>query len=130
MRNSFTPLLLGLLLVLPALSPADDILTNSSEYQTWIEAMKTAEHGPFSRLRWFCNDGEVLPPKPYACKGHGGGYQHGQWNDKTLELRKQGYLVANLLAGQDSAKLVDDPGFGNAYAQILMEKFLVSVDDG
>ena len=130
MRKSFTPFLVGLLFVLPVLSPADETLTNSSEYQAWVQEMKAAERGPFSRLRWFCNDGQVLPPKPYACKGHGGGYQHGQWNDKTLELRKQGYLVASLLAGKDMRVVVDEPGFADNYAQILIEKFLVSVDDG
>ncbi len=72
----------------------------------------------------------VMPPQAYACKDHGGGYQHGEWSTKTLELRQQGYLVANVLAGLDADAWVDDPGFRNLYAQILIERFLISADDG
>ena len=130
MRKSFTPLLIGLLLTLPVSSFADETSVNTAEYQTWVKEMKAAERGPFSRIRWFCNDGAVLPPQSYACKDHGGGYQHGEWNKKTLEMRKQGYLVANLLAGMDAGQFIEEPDFGNAFAQILIERFLVGVDDG
>ena len=130
MRKSFTPLLIGLLLLLPVSGFADETSVNTAEYQTWVEEMKAAERGPFSRIRWFCNDGTVLPPQSYACKDHEGGYQHGEWNKKTLELRKQGYLVANMLAGMDIGQFIEEPDFGNAFAQILIERFLVAVDDG
>ena len=130
MRKSFTPLLIGLLLLLPVSGFADETSVNPAEYQTWVKEMKAAERGPFSRIRWFCNDGTVLPPQSYACKDHEGGYQHGEWNEKTLEMRKQGYLVANLLAGMDAGQFIEEPDFGNAFAQILIERFLVSVDDG
>ena len=130
MRKSFTPLLIGLLLLLPVSGFADETSVNTAEYQTWVKEMKAAERGPFSRIRWFCNDGTVLPPQSYACKDHEGGYQHGEWNEKTIEMRKQGYLVANLLAGMDAGQFIEEPDFGNAFAQILIERFLVSVDDG
>jgi hypothetical protein len=100
------------------------------KYRSWVQEMEGLERGPFSRLRWFCNDGTVLPPRSYACKEHGGGYQHGQWSEKTLELREQGYLVANVLAGLDASAVIDDSGFHNLYAQILIERFLISADDG
>ena len=115
---------------LSASSTATEVPAEVLKYRGWISEMKGLERGPFSRLRWFCSDGAVLPPKPYACKDHGGGFQHGEWNDKTLELRKQGYLVANILAGQDAKMLVDSPDFRNIYSQILIERFLVSADDG
>ena len=126
MRKPFTALAVALLFTLPVLSFADD----TAEYRSWIIEMEGQERGPFSRLRWFCNDGTVFAPKSYACKDHGGGYQHGQWNNKTLELRAQGYLVANVLAGLDAKSMVDDPGFRNLYAQILIERFLIGADDG
>ncbi len=130
MRKSFTPILIGLLLTFPVSGFADETSVNTAEYQTWVVEMKAAERGPFSRIRWFCNDGTVLPPQSYACKDHGGGYQHGEWNKKTLEMRQQGYLVANLLAGMDAEPFIEGPDFGNAFAQILIERFLVGVDDG
>ena len=99
-------------------------------YREWIEAMKTSERGPFARIRWFCNDGSVLPPKAYACVEHGGGHQHGEWSDKTKKLRAQGYLVATLLAGSDPEKLAAQDNFIDTWNQLLIEKFLMSVDNG
>ena len=103
---------------------------NIDQYQAWIEEMKGRERGPFSRLRWFCNDGTVFPPKSYACRDHGGGFQHGEWSSQTLELRKQGFLVANVLAGLDAAAVIDGPDFRDFYAQLLIERFLVAADNG
>ena len=92
--------------------------------------MKDQPRGPFSRIRWFCHDGTVLPPKAYACSPHGGGVQHGQWNAQTVELRDQGYLVANLLAGIQPEVALADADFENAYGQRLVERFLIAIDDG
>ncbi len=101
-----------------------------AEYRQWIEQMKTSERGPFSRIRWYCNDGSVLPPKAYACAERGGGHQHGEWSDRTRQLREQGYLIATLLAGTDPEKLITEAGFTDLWSQLLIEKFLMSVDNG
>jgi hypothetical protein len=101
-----------------------------AEYRQWIREMKTAERGPFSRLRWFCRDGTVLPPQPYGCAEHEGGYQHGEWSDRTRTLRADGYLIANILAGVDTAALMTRPDFPDLYDQLLIERFLISVDNG
>jgi len=102
---------------------------NAQPYRQWIIDMKAAPRGPFSQLRWFCNDGRVLPPKPYEC-GEQGGYQHGDWSTQTKELRANGYKVANLLAGNDAQALIDQPDFIDSYNQLLIEKYLIAVDDG
>ncbi|MCK5481757.1 MAG: hypothetical protein KAJ06_11440, partial [Gammaproteobacteria bacterium] len=103
---------------------------NNPEYRQWIMEMKTRERGPFKELRWFCNDGSILPPRAYACVEHGGGHQHGSWSDKTRKLRAEGYLVANFLAGYDTDVAINQPEFLDAYNQLLIEKFLIRVDDG
>jgi hypothetical protein len=103
---------------------------NSIQYREWIEDMKTQPRGPFKELRWFCKDGSVFPPREYACREHGGGYQHGVWNDQTVTLRDAGYLIANLLAGFDPEAAIARPGFIDLYNQLLIEKFLLEVDDG
>jgi hypothetical protein len=118
-------LLLPLLLLSVASAGAD-----TARYQQWIQEMKEQPRGPFSRVRWFCADGTVLPPKAYACRPHGGGVQHGEWNDRTLELRREGYLVANLLAGIHADEALAAPDFENVYGQRLVERFLVAMDDG
>ncbi|MGA9574831.1 MAG: PEP/pyruvate-binding domain-containing protein [Lysobacterales bacterium] len=123
-------ILAALTQIVPVTLFADEAQADISKFRTWVSEMEDRERGPFSRLRWFCNDGTVLPPGGYTCKDHGGGFQHGEWSDKTLELRQQGYLVANVLAGLDATAWVDDPDFSNRYAQLLVERFLVSTDDG
>ncbi len=99
-------------------------------YRQWILEMKSASRGPFSNIRWFCNDGSVQLPQSYGCRDHEGGHQHGEWNNRTLELREQGYLVANFMAGIKPEEFLADSDAGNKLAQILIERFLVSADDG
>ena len=105
-------------------SPAE-----AQQYRQWVEAMKTSERGPFARLRWFCSDGRVMPPRPYSC-GDEGGHQHGEWSKQTKTLRDEGYKIANLLAGIDAGALTSEPDFIDSYNQLLIEKYLITADDG
>ncbi len=122
-----------LILASSALS-AETASTSSPEsrakYRQWIVEMKEAPRGPFSGVKWYCKDGTVFPPTEYACAKRGGGVQHGEWSDRTKELRSQGYRVATLLAGIDASKAVAAPDFADTYAQLLVEKFLVATDNG
>jgi hypothetical protein len=102
----------------------------TSPYATWIAEMKAAERGPFSQIRWFCADGSVLPPRAFACAERGGGHQHGEWSERTQALRGKGYLVGNVLAGIDAEAAVARPGFPDELGQLLVERYLVAVDDG
>lgn len=130
MRTLFSWCLSGMLLLGTAPSSASEPEPLDDKYRSWIVEMKGLERGPFSRLRWFCNDGTVKPPRAYACTDHGGGYQHGELSNHAIELRSNGFLVANVLAGIDAEAMIDDPGFRDQYAQILIERFLMSADDG
>ncbi len=104
--------------------------SNAAAFRATIEAFKEAPRGPFERLRWFCEDGAVLEPKAYACADHGGGVQHGEWNEQALALREAGFTLANVLAGLDPQDFVgSDPDLA-ALKQILMERFLIGWDDG
>jgi hypothetical protein len=96
----------------------------------WIEDMKTSPKGPFYRIRWFCNDGSILPPKPYACRDHGGGVQHGEWTGRVKQLHADGYYIANVLASLDLSQITSAPGYSDLYNQILIEKFLIAADNG
>lgn len=114
--------------------PAETAGTSSPEsrakYRQWIVEMKEAPRGPFSNVKWYCKDGTVFPPTEYACAKRGGGVQHGEWSERTKELRSQGYKVATLLAGIDAPKAVAAPDFADSYAQLLVEKFLIATDNG
>ena len=113
---------------------ASNVRSSDSQVNTqsrqWIEEMKTSERGPFGRIRWFCNDGSVLPPKAYACVERGGGYQHGEWSGETTQLREQGFFIATLLAGSDPETLAASANFTEIWNQLLIEKFLMTVDNG
>ena len=111
-------------------SGSGEATRDASTARASIDAMKASPRGPFERIRWFCNDGTVQAPKAYACRDHGGGVQHGEWSQQTLDLRSAGYPIANLLAGIDASPFLGNaPDFGLLNA-ILMERFLMKVDDG
>jgi hypothetical protein len=100
------------------------------EYRQWVSAMKTAPRGPFAQIRWFCKDGQVLLPKPFACVEFGGGQQHGLWSERTLALRNAGFRIANFYADLDVNSFVKQDALSDPFAQMLVEQFLIRVDDG
>lgn len=101
-----------------------------NDYRAWIVEMKTRKRGAFSRIRWFCNDGAILPPAPYACSDHGGGRQHGEWSDKAKTIRENGFLIANFLADFEPDAIVKDDTDHNHLVSIILEQFLIANDDG
>ena len=127
--NRIAPIVI-LLLVLTGPFPEAADLPSRETLRQWIEEMKISPKGPFKRIRWFCNDGSILPPKAYACKDRGGGVQHGEWNSRVMRLRADGYYIANVLASLDLNQITSAPGYSDLYNQILIEKFLIAADDG
>ncbi len=121
--------IVGLLLLLSAPVVVAE-LPDEAALRGWIEDMKASDRGPFARIRWFCNDGKILPPKAYACVPHGGGSQHGEWTKRTKELRAKGYYVANILADLDIDEFVKKHNYWDEFNQILIEQFLITADDG
>lgn len=102
----------------------------AAKFRGWIVEMKASPRGPFSAIRWFCKDGRVLQPQDYACSEKGQGWQHGLWSDRTSQMRAAGFRIATLLAGVEPEKFIADPAFMDAYAQLLVERFLIAADDG
>jgi hypothetical protein len=102
----------------------------AAQHRRWIVEMKDSPRGPFTAIKWFCRDGRVLPPKDFACADKGQGWQHGQWSERTRQMRAQGLQVATLLAGIDAEKTVADTDFPDLYAQWLVERFLIAADSG
>jgi hypothetical protein len=100
------------------------------EMRAWIEEMKTRERGPFKHIRWFCKDGKILEPEPFACEPYGGGVQHGEWSEKTKKIREMGYPIANVLADYKAEQVVGWEADASFLPFLLMEKFLVDFDDG
>lgn len=126
-RHLLAPLLLALLLIPQPLRAQD--AADPAELARWIQEMKASPRGPFERIRWFCKDGAILPPGPYACAQHGGGIQHGELNERARSLQAAGYAVGTVLASLDPvaiASAASRPGLKG----ILLERWLVAADDG
>ncbi len=105
-------------------------LPDDATLRSWVQAMKKAPRGPFKHLRWFCNDGTVLPPKEFACREHGGGVQHGEWTDRVKLMRDNGYYIANVFADIRPDEFLADPHHLEILKQMILEQFLIDADDG
>lgn len=113
-----------------ASSGASIELPDSSTLRGWIEQMKQNRRGPFKRIRWFCNDGSILPPEPYACREHGGGVQHGEWTDRVKLLRQNGYLIGTLLADLSRDAFYKHSEWKDRLKQIILEQFMREANNG
>ena len=127
-RITLSALVCFALLAAPAFSAWS--LPSAPTLKTWIGEMKKAPKGPFQRIRWFCKDGTVQPPKAYACKDHGGGIQHGEWSERTKSLRAGGYKIGNVLAAVNPKEFEGSDPNVKLLKQILLERFLVGWDNG
>jgi hypothetical protein len=105
-------------------------LPDDTTLRGWVQEMKKAPRGPFTRLRWFCNDGTILPPKEYACKDYGGGVQHGEWTDRVKLMRDNGYYIANIYADVNPPAFQEDTRRFEIVKQMILEQFLIDADDG
>ena len=105
-------------------------LPDDATLRSWVQAMKAAPRGPFERLRWFCNDGTILPPKEYACQEHGGGVQHGEWTDRVKRMRDNGYYIANVYADINPETFQENPAHVEIVKQMILERFLMDADNG
>ena len=127
--RALTLAFLGFALV-AAGGPTASNTEKTNTIKKWVEEMKKSPKGPFQRIRWFCKDGTVLPPQPYACKDHGGGVQHGEWSDRTKKIRADGYEIGNVLADLKVKSFTGSDPNVVLLKQILLERFLVGWDNG
>ncbi len=102
----------------------------AGELRNWINQLKEKPRGPFEKIQWFCKDGSRLPPTKGACRPHGGGKQYGLWNSRVIALRQQGYLLANVLAATRPGDFIGSHARLGELKQILLEQFLIVVNDG
>jgi hypothetical protein len=131
MRKSLVQILILILLMLiPVAASATAPLPDKNNLRSWVKEMKMSPRGPFTQIRWFCNDGTIQPPKEYACKDHDGGVQHGEWTDRVKALRANGYYIANVFADIDPEAFLQNPDHTDMIKQMIVEQFLIDADDG
>ncbi len=129
-RSSAKAFLAALLAAAPVARAAAQALPDPPALRTWVQEMKDSAQGPFQAIRWFCNDGTMHPARPYPCGTRGGGVQHGEWNARVKQMRGEGYAIANVLATLPVDRYTGRAPDTNALAQLLIERFLMRVDDG
>ena len=112
----------------PALTPPSPAAV--SEARALVTRMEGSERGPYSRIRWYCADGAVLPPTPYACREHGGGRQYAEYSTDRERLAALGWPVGTILAATPWDELWDADRRNLRLRQLLVERYLVAVDDG
>lgn len=95
-----------------------------------ISAMKTSQKGPYIRIRWFCADGTVQPPQPYACSERGGGSQHGEYSEETRKLHRLGLHVGTILAAESVDSLFGSGTDNWWLKELVLDRYLEEVDDG
>lgn len=114
----------------PALAAPPAAGLAAATFGAWVQQMKEQPRGPFSGVRWYCADGVVLEPAAFACETHGGGFQHGRWSDRALQIRAAGYPIANLLADLKPDAVLGPGADPDFLGILLLEKFLIAADDG
>jgi hypothetical protein len=124
---------LVLLAVWPAL--ADGLLPpltpqQAAEARKLIAEFKTNPRGPYSRIRWFCNDGSVHPPAGLPCKPLGGGRQHAELGPAARKLAEWNLDVGTIVAALSFEEFFDAKRDHHRLKQLVLERYLAEVDRG
>lgn len=69
-----------------------------NEARIIVQRIIPSPRGPYSRIRWYCNDGAILAPVAYACREHGGGRQHAEYSADRERLPALGWSVGTIFA--------------------------------
>ena len=129
-RSARLALLVATAMATAPAARAAESAPDPTSVRAWVEQMKGSPQGPFQAIRWFCADGTVHPAQPYPCGPRGGGVQHGEWNAYVKRMRANGYAVANVLSTLEIDRYLGHHPDVDALGQLVIERFLIKVDDG
>jgi hypothetical protein len=121
------PLHSGLVVAAPLDAPAAAVV---SEARRLVQEMIQDSRGPYSRIRWYCNDGTSFKPVPYACAEHGGGRQHAEYSAKRTRLAELGWSVGTIFAATSFEELSGDNPRRIRLRELALERYLTDIDDG
>jgi len=95
-----------------------------------LAEFKASPKGPYFQIRWFCNDGSVHPPSPPPCASRGGGNQHADLSPAARRLAEWNLDVGVILTGLSFERFFDAARDHHLLKQLVLEKYLVEVDQG
>lgn len=112
----------------PAVTPPEaSVLAEAREI---VARMRDNPRGPYLRLRWWCADGSILPPKAYACVDRGGGVQHGEYSEDRVRLASLGWPVGTVVTALSWPELLDAENRHRRMRDLVVERYLQSSGDG
>ncbi len=124
------PVIAGLAVTAQA-SPLDPPAPEAvAEGRQIVQEMKASPRGPYSRIRWYCNDGSVQPPVAYACSERGGGRQHAEYSPARARLAQLGWPAGTIYAATTVGELFDAGLRQERLRKLPLEQYLVDVDNG
>ena len=101
-----------------------------AEAKRVVQEMRDNQRGPYSRIRWYCNDGTVQPPVAYACTERGGGRQHAEYSPQRQRLAELGWSVGTIFAALSYEELFDAERRQQRLREIPLERYLLDIDNG
>lgn len=93
-----------------------------------IDSMRSSRRGPYSGVMWYCADGQVLAPRPYACRDFGGGKQYGVMSKNSRWLAARGIYTGTILASLRPTALLDNDHYRTR--ALIVEYYLERALDG
>ncbi len=111
----------------PLDQPNSETLT---EARRIVTEMIANPRGPYSRIRWYCNDGTIKPPEPYACRAHGGGRQHAEYSPQRRRLAQLGWHVGTIYAALTFEELLESLPRQQRLRELALEQYLTDIDNG
>ena len=121
---------------LPAASRSESLLPVLTDAQAQqarkaLRDFKANPKGPYFQIRWYCNDGTVLPPAGTPCKPqHGGGNQHAELSPAAKQLAALNLDVDTILTGLSFEQFFDAKRDHHRLKELVMAKYLEEVDQG
>ena len=93
-----------------------------------IENYKDHPRGPYLEIRWFCDDGTIIPPKE-SCPD--GGVQRASYKPDVVELANTNHIfLGQILSNTEQKDFLDESNNFSRLKQYQLERYLQSVDDG
>jgi hypothetical protein len=101
----------------------------NEEIKRRIAQYKTDPRGPYKEIRWFCEDGSILPPNERCPEP--GGVQRARYKDEVQQISMSNHVfLGQILSTTPFADFWDSEYFHSRLKQYQLEKYLRAVDDG
>lgn len=93
-----------------------------------IEKYQKNPRGPYLEIRWFCDDGTIIPPKE-SCPD--GGVQRASYRPEVEALAKSNHIfLGQILSTTDEKDFLDKKNNFSRLKQYQLERYLQRIDDG